>query len=372
MVVDPISITAVLGACGYYFFAWMVAGRNPKRGTVVPIYNPPQHLSPAMIRYVWKARFDDRTFWASVLSLVAKGLATLESDVDVAVLRPKAETGSRPLLPPEEEVLFIELHAGSKRKAMRINMLDENTALVANEMANQLREAAVDTWFIENRNYVKSGVVVSVVVACLVARPYGKDEWMAFVLGLSVMAPGAFYLLFLVLRIRDSLLAIRDKVTSAVVRRTALLVALAAPCVGAVVLGSVVLTVNFGWRTIAATVFLTGLTLVFAQIIKAPTQEGQVLIDQIDGFRLFLQSVERQPMDRPDAPGDHAGVYEKYLPYAVALEVDQQWGDRLVALTSTLHRAEALVAAHSFYLGMWNGKPIEMVFKPQPPKGGRF
>jgi hypothetical protein len=56
------------------------------------------------------------------------------------------------------------------------------------------------------------------------------------------------------------------------------------------------------------------------------------------------------------------------FPNAVALEVEQTWGDKFVALTSTLHRSEALATAHSFYLGMWNGKPVEMVFKPEPPK----
>jgi hypothetical protein len=77
-------------------------------------------------------------------------------------------------------------------------------------------------------------------------------------------------------------------------------------------------------------------------------------------------------MDREDAPSDHAGVYEKYLPYAVALEVDQRWSDKLVALASTLHKNEELVQAHSFYLGMWNGKPVEMVFTPKPPGGRGF
>ena len=77
-------------------------------------------------------------------------------------------------------------------------------------------------------------------------------------------------------------------------------------------------------------------------------------------------------MNREDAPSDHAGAYEKYLPYAVALEVDQKWSDKLVALSSTFHRCEALAAAHSFYLGMWNGKPVEMVFTPKSPGSRGF
>ncbi len=62
--------------------------------------------------------------------------------------------------------------------------------------------------------------------------------------------------------------------------------------------------------------------------IKTPTQEGNQVLTEIAGLRLFLKSVEQLPMQRTDEPADHAGIYEKYLPYAVALEVEQAWGDR--------------------------------------------
>jgi hypothetical protein len=78
-------------------------------------------------------------------------------------------------------------------------------------------------------------------------------------------------------------------------------------------------------------------------------------------------SVEQLPMQRTDEPSDRVGVYEKYLPYAVALEVEQAWGDRFVALTSTYHESAGAPGAEAFYLGMWNGKPLEIVYKPEAP-----
>jgi Predicted membrane protein (DUF2207) C-terminal domain len=370
--VAPISVTAVLGASSYYLFAWLLAGRKPNKRSVVPRYEPPAGLSPAMVRYTWKECFDDRTFWCSVLSLVSKDLATIEVEEDTTVLRPTRNAQHPPALPDEERLLLKRVLGASKRKGMAISMLDEKTATVVTEMAAVLRQAAVGKLFLENRNYVIGGILVSLTALCLVARPSGKDEWMALFLGLAVMAPGAFYLLFLVLRILDIGLAAREKLDGEVIRRAAVLFGLAVPCVAAIVLGSVVLTTTFGWPTVTTAALLTGLTLFFRQRLKAPTAAGMEWLDQIEGFRLFLQSVERLPMDREDAPSDHAGVYEKYLPYAVALEVDQKWSDKLVALSSTLHRSEALAAAHSFYLGMWDGKPVEMVFTPKPPGSRGF
>ncbi len=44
--------------------------------------------------------------------------------------------------------------------------------------------------------------------------------------------------------------------------------------------------------------------------MKAPTPTGRDLLDKIDGFREYLKSVEKLPMDRPDAPHASAGVSE--------------------------------------------------------------
>ena len=94
-------------------------------------------------------------------------------------------------------------------------------------------------------------------------------------------------------------------------------------------------------------------------------------MDEIEGFRLFLASVEQPTMNRPDSPKEQPGVYERYLPYAVALEVEQAWSDRLVALVSSCHQPDSEIrGAQSLYLGMWDGKPVEVLYQPRAPRGG--
>ena len=93
----------------------------------------------------------------------------------------------------------------------------------------------------------------------------------------------------------------------------------------------------FGWHFLVIALILTVLNVLELQWMKAPTTEGRQLLAEIEGFRHFLTSVERFPMQRSEAPSDGVGLYEKYLPYAVALEVEQAWCDRFVALASTFH-----------------------------------
>lgn len=360
-----LPVTAILAVCAYYFFAWLIVKRSPKQGPVIPQYNPPSVLSPAMVRYVWKEHYDDRVFWASVLSLVAKNFAQLDVKGSEVSLCAEGDPRHSPALPPEEQVLLKRLQSGHKGKPVSMNLVDDETAYVAGRMAESLRRQAVGTWFNENKLFLWIGIALSALAVLATAQPRELDEWIAFSVAWGVIAPGAYYLAFLLLRLRDVCRSARERVEGPLLRRGGMLFLLATPCVAALALGCVTLGNAFGWATVTVAVFLAALTVLEAQLLRAPTAQGRALLEQIAGFRLFLEEVERSPMDRNEAPGEHAGVYEKYLAYAVALELDQQWSDSFIALASTSHKNEKLVAAHSFYLGMWNGKPVEMVYGPQ-------
>lgn len=366
---DTFAITAVVTVCAYYFLAWLLFGKDRTLGTVVPLYDPPRDLSPAMLRYVWKERFDDRTFWAGVLSLVAKGLVTLHSENGVARVRATSGANLKDTLPAEEEILLRDLVRGHTRKGTSVNMVDPKTVLAVSSMADSLRRAAVGNWFTENRAFVIAGVLLSAIALSIVASPRVVEQWAVLTLGLAVMAPGGFYLFFLLLRGWDLCRAAREKLDATVLRRAGLILVMLLPCGAAIILGAVVLGGVFGRPLLAVTLFLTVLNVLLWQWMKAPTREGGRLLTEIEGFRLFLKSVERLPMQRPEPPGEHVGLYEKYLPYAVALEVEQAWGDQFVALASTHHQSAGMPGAESFYLGMWDGKPLEIVYKPEPPKG---
>jgi len=324
-----------------------------------------------MLRYIWKKNFDERVFWAGILSLVAKGLATLHSEDGVAKLQASPES-VRKDLPKEEAILRDELLRGHIRKGASISMLDPKTMLAVTDMASALRRQATGRWFTDNRRLVIAGAILSAIALCTVASPDSKDQWAVLLLGLAVMAPGAFYLFFLLLRVWDLLRAIRGTWDRAVLKRSVMILAMLLPCIAAISLGAVVLGTTFGWLFLAAALFLSLLNILLLQWMKAPTTEGTQLLTELEGFRLFLKSVECLPMQRQEPPSEPAGLYEKYLPYAVALEVEQLWGDRFVALASTTHENAGPPGAESFYLGMWDGKPLEIIYKPGSPKGRGF
>ena len=69
--------------------------------------------------------------------------------------------------------------------------------------------------------------------------------------------------------------------------------------------------------------------LIWVPFLKRTTPKGCSTLDALEGFRQFLQSVEQDRLHRLNAAADAPEAEIRYLPYAIALEVREAWGDHL-------------------------------------------
>jgi uncharacterized membrane protein len=74
------------------------------------------------------------------------------------------------------------------------------------------------------------------------------------------------------------------------------------------------------------------INVLFHYLLKAPTRAGRRLIDQIEGFRQFLDVAEREEMNFRNPPEKTPELFERFLPYALALGVEQRWMERFAGL----------------------------------------
>ena len=73
---DPALLTAAVGGglvIAYYLLAWLLVGRDPRRGTIIPLFAPPKGMSAAAVRFVNEMGFDDRVFTAAIVGLGVNG-----------------------------------------------------------------------------------------------------------------------------------------------------------------------------------------------------------------------------------------------------------------------------------------------------------
>ena len=83
-----------------------------------------------------------------------------------------------------------------------------------------------------------------------------------------------------------------------------------------------------GLSTVGLLALVVFLNVLFHHLLKAPTHAGRVLLDQVEGFKMFLGAVDKDRLATLAATEQTPAVFEKYLPYAVALGVEQAWAGR--------------------------------------------
>lgn len=66
-----------------------------------------------------------------------------------------------------------------------------------------------------------------------------------------------------------------------------------------------------------------------AAALRSYTREGWRVRNEIEGFRRFLQGVEQDRLQRMNEPRHEAKFDAEFIPYAIALDLREGWGDTL-------------------------------------------
>jgi uncharacterized membrane protein YgcG len=99
---------------------------------------------------------------------------------------------------------------------------------------------------------------------------------------------------------------------------------------------------------IGAATLLAVAMLIGARLLPAYSVQGRRLKDEIDGLRLYLGVAEGDNLARMQAPRLTPEEFARQLPYALALDVEKTWADRLAA---ALGAAAVAQAVSSYYHG---------------------
>ncbi len=94
-----------------------------------------------------------------------------------------------------------------------------------------------------------------------------------------------------------------------------------------------------GGPTPAAAVVLILTLLViggFYFLMKAATPRGRELLDRLEGFRMYLDVAERDDLNLRNPPEKTPQLFEKYLPFALALGVEQAWAEQFAEVFARL------------------------------------
>jgi len=280
---------------------WRAIGRDPRPGTVIVRYEPPQGYSPAELRSMARrGGYDNTAFSADLLAAAVDGAVTIHREdrtlrSDRWILH-RGTSGTD------------AMDAGSPpaRLVERLLPAGDATLELHHSNARRIQEAMSG-----HRKQVGGRIVPS-----LYRHNFGS-------LGIAILIAGA---------------------------------TVAGTFVVASFTGS-------GWLLAVPLLLATvAATVAFGFLVGAPTPAGRRLLDEIEGFRRYLGVAEKQDLQKLEGPsGDEpeldAGRFERLLPYAVALDVEDAWTNKFTAAAGAA-AAAAATASIAWYTATGRGAGV--------------
>jgi len=360
----------------YYLLAWYFSGRDAPRGVVTPLFELPGGLTPAEARRVFRMGLDIGAFPAELVDLAVKGILRIE-EKDGQFTLGLERSPDLSNLPGHQKELATSLLAtaqGSSRRIESIKAASRQKGLVG-----RLARISMKIGDIPNTSAVpESRIELPLTRAqasglqsawaalrkALEAKQASRHlfskntgKWALGLAGSFLALAGMFYAndpigfvkgggIFLALWLSLWTIGVVLLVTGAILVWGRLF---KAPSVSGTLMALffTLFTIPF----VAAEAFvlyqlslvtytpilkqmLPALAVVFVAdalfkvLLKRYSAEGQLLRTQVEGYRLYLSMAEEGPLRSLAAPSPSRELFERHLPFAMALDVEEAWAGR--------------------------------------------
>lgn len=316
----------------YYLVVWFKVGRDPAPGSIVPLYEPPDNMSPAAMRYLKRMSFDDQAFSTAILDLAARGYITInqERGKDYYLMLKRNPGSNAAPLSSDEKALKEQLF----EKHSTVELSNVNHSLISKArtaLSTALHTGMEKIYFVTNSGYLWPGLALSVIAAGAMLAAGGNQMdggqpavAIFMIIWLSGWSVAVGALLHAVARAWKG--AKTSKIAGGASAMGITLFSI--PFVLGEIIGLGMLTWAVSFVGMLVILALIGSNVLFHHLLKAPTHAGRQLLDRVDGFQMFLTAVDGHRLSTMVAPDKTPQLFERFLPYAVALGVEQAWANQ--------------------------------------------
>jgi hypothetical protein len=344
-------ILTLLASLSYFMFAWNKVGRDPPGGTIIPLFRPPASLNPSAVRFIWRQNYDDVAMASGLVGLAVKGRLKISDDDNVYAITksgsPTAAAANEPLT-LAEEALYRAIPSGTtvfRQSNHRV------LSAMRQALSRQLKADFEGSMFLRNFSWFIKGALISVIGLAislfLIPGDTGKGGlfvifWSAIWWGVIIAVGGT--------TLRQALSS--GQGFGARIKSIFTLLFLI-PFVGAgvaVPAGALIAANDTAtWLTGGVAIIICAMNFLFYFLMKAPTVAGRKTLDEIEGFRLYMATAEEERLKILHPPEKTPQLFERYLPYAMALDCENAWNAKFAAVLAATAAAGA--AAPSWYSG---------------------
>lgn len=334
-------VMAIYGALFFAFYSimWRRRGKDPEKRTVVPLFEPPEGIEPGFAGYFREMTYGPELLAADILQLAVKGAFRFAGKEDETVLfRTEKDLGELGLS-PAEKALAETLAAGAGPDGLKVTAAGGKTFHTAGQqhMKNCFQRSGA--YHSGNFGAIFGGLLFflpMIWTTLYIETPLFADLLDTILVPvLLFLSAGLIWLAALEL---SKAAAGRRKFSRSYVIGMAFLLFFAG--------GGVLLIWNSlrldpvvagGYVFVSATVFF------FGRILPARTERGARLAEGIEGLAMYLGTAERHRLALLNPPEETPELFEKLLPFALALGTAETWAN---SFSDILERAK--------YVPGWN------------------
>jgi uncharacterized membrane protein YgcG len=114
------------------------------------------------------------------------------------------------------------------------------------------------------------------------------------------------------------------------------------------------------WRPLVVVLFglMAAAHILFYWLLRAPTERGRRLMDKLEGFKSYLEVAEKDELNLRNPPEKTPELFERYLPFALALGVEQAWAEKFAGVFARLEASGSTSYRPAWYHGHFNPHAI--------------
>jgi hypothetical protein len=294
----------------YYFCAWFAVGRDPKSGAAIPLYRPPDGISPGFARYLLKMKCTEQNLMAELLHLAVKGVLYFEDGESRTTIKlaDTAKGGGDNMsgLPDYLMKLIGILFSEGGRASLEVDKSNGHIFFNANNHLKDSYERMGKPFFTTNSIFFKAGLALFLpilIIGPLIGRGGPKG---AFICYGGLMLAGVIFLIF---------------------RRTPFSKDLMFSVLSFVYLAFIVF-ILFNWVFIESLVLSIAVVSFFYRVMPVRTAAGVKVAAELEGLIMYMKTAESSRFENLNSPSESPAVYETLLPYAFALDCADTWVDK--------------------------------------------
>ena len=338
----------------YYIFARLVVARDPPDGPIYPIFEPPLGLPPACFRYLSRMAYDKKCFTAALIHMAVKGHLKIKERDGQFTLQRTNHAKNEPLSAGENKIFKVLLSSNPSLALENSNHAKISKAI--EKLGDWLSEEYERKLFFKNRWWLVPGWLLSALTMAATTLTIGGTAGLkmgVFTLWLSIWTIACGAMAKAMISAWRNALMLRQTTAGQI-----------GSFVGALFLTAFVIpffiaeVVVLGLMSFMVSIWIVPLLIGLVTInwsfwhwLKRRTVQGQHLLGQIEGFRMYLETAEGEFLQQVHAPELTTELFEKYLPYALALDVENAWSEKF---SKVLERA-ATRGSHGYHPAWYHG-----------------